>query len=381
MNMPGRTHVMLVSAQAAPNLLPALDPALAPSRAILLTTRSMKPRAQSLSKVLRERGIEAVIRDLPDEHSYDSLLNSMLELRGELGETEVFLNLTGGTKLMALAAAQMIADPPWRPFYVDVDTDEVIFLSENQGRKPMELQLRLPHYLASYGVQLESRTEPRSWTREEEDVIGVIVSRYADLEGAIGRLNWLASLAHSKRQLWCELDAEHRRFADLGELLRQFELSRFLQVKDSRLSFRDESSLEFCRGGWLELLVAQRVQGARSELGIRDVAWNAQLVSNGVRNEMDLAFLANNRLHVIECKTISTADGGADRANEALFKLVENLRRLGGLASKGMLVSYRTLRPSELHLARVLGVEVVQGPGIQHLNSKLRAWVRPTRIG
>ena len=41
MTTPAQIHIMLVSEQAAPNLLPALDPALKPQQAVLLVSHKM----------------------------------------------------------------------------------------------------------------------------------------------------------------------------------------------------------------------------------------------------------------------------------------------------------------------------------------------------
>jgi non-ribosomal peptide synthetase component E (peptide arylation enzyme) len=52
------THLMLVSDQAAPNLLPALDPAMKPKEAVLLVSQKMATRALALQAVLTEVGIK-----------------------------------------------------------------------------------------------------------------------------------------------------------------------------------------------------------------------------------------------------------------------------------------------------------------------------------
>jgi hypothetical protein len=94
--------------------------------------------------------------------------------------------------------------------------------------------------------------------------------------------------------------------------------------------------------------------------------------------------MARNRLFVIECKTarIDKPQGNADRpappkANDTLFKLAENCRRIGGQATRGMLVSYRKLGEAELRLAKALNIEVVAGADIASLPQKLKKWVTP----
>jgi hypothetical protein len=99
---------------------------------------------------------------------------------------------------------------------------------------------------------------------------------------------------------------------------------------------------------------------------------------DGVRNELDVAFIARNRLFVIECKTARMVDGGGGgaKANDTLFKLSEICRRVGGLGTRAMLASYRRLGKAEQRLADALGVRVVAGGELARLNERLREWVR-----
>ena len=112
------------------------------------------------------------------------------------------------------------------------------------------------------------------------------------------------------------------------------------------------------------------------EVGIRDNATNLVLFdSDNVKSELDIAFMARNRLFVIECKTARMDKPTAPKANDTLFKLAENSKRIGGLGTRNMLTSYRSLRDSEKKLARALGIELVCGTDLLRLNEKLRHWI------
>ena len=65
------------------------------------------------------------------------------------------------------------------------------------------------------------------------------------------------------------------------------------------------------------------------------------------------------------------------KVNDILFKLAENCRRIGGLGTRGMLLSYRKLRDPELQLARSLSIEVVAGSEVTRLAERLKHWVDP----
>ena len=140
----------------------------------------------------------------------------------------------------------------------------------------------------------------------------------------------------------------------------------------------------FVKGGWLELHTMQALNQAHGAIGVQDKAIGLEVVheATGTQNELDIAFMARNRLFVIECKTARIdkpqSSGGKPRpakANDTLFKLAENCFRIDGLGAKGMLVSYRALNDPEMRLAKALGIAVVAGQETAQLPQKLKQWV------
>ena len=130
-----QVHVVLVSQQAAPNLLAAMDPSLKPAEVVLVVSNKMKERAVSLERVLKEGGVRTHRLPLTDEHDYSALESVLLELAAARGGESIALNVTGGTKLMALAAQSIALAAGWSVFYVDADTDEVIWLGQQSGQR------------------------------------------------------------------------------------------------------------------------------------------------------------------------------------------------------------------------------------------------------
>ena len=160
-------------------------------------------------------------------------------------------------------------------------------------------------------------------------------------------------------------------------MLRNFETAGVLKVDGNTICFASEQDRNFTKGGWLERHVYRTLNALHSELGVRDKAATLVVVDeSGVKNELDVAFLAKNRLFVVECKTARMENARAGKANDTLFKLSEICRRVGGLGTRGMLASYRRLGDSEKKLARALGIEVVAGGELKHLDERLKRWVK-----
>ena len=96
-----------------------------------------------------------------------------------------------------------------------------------------------------------------------------------------------------------------------------------------------------------------------------------------VPNELDVAFLRNNRLHLIECKTRKFAHDDEDAPGpEALYKLETLTDLTGGLQARAMLISYRELRGTLHARAADLGVSICAGEDLQRLREHLLDFVR-----
>ncbi|MDM7321914.1 MAG: DUF1887 family CARF protein [Gammaproteobacteria bacterium] len=174
------------------------------------------------------------------------------------------------------------------------------------------------------------------------------------------------------------LTAQQQDSRSLEALLRNFEAAGVARVSDDKIVFADADARAFAKGGWLEHYVYRTVEAQSGRLVIRDKAANLVVVDAlGVKNELDVAFMARNRLFVVECKTAHMDKPVAPKANDTLFKLAEICRRVGGLGTKGMLASYRPVRESEKRLAKALGIELVCGPELAKLDEKLKTWVGP----
>ena len=369
-------HVLLVSAQAAPNLLPALDPALKPNEAVLMVSGKMQSRADALEAVLREAGVKIARVALEDEHDFVKLETSLLEVASAREGHAIALNVTGGTKLMALAAQSVALAAGWSVFYVDADTDEVIWLGTKPHRQQLTQQLRLRSYLRGYGYTLENGVERPQPDQRHNDLLRTLITQVGSLEQPLGQLNWLGQEAESKKRLKVALTAKQQDSRCLEALLRIFEEAGVLSVEGAALNFTNENERAFAKGGWLEQHVFRTVSDLSGELAIRDKAANLIVVDpTGVKNELDVAFMARNRLFVIECKTARMGQGRATKANDTLFKLSEVCKRVGGLGTRGLLASYRRLGESEQLLARALNIEVICGGELVRLKEKLKCWV------
>lgn len=371
-------HVLLVSKQAAPNLLPVLDPEMKPIKVIMLVSTKMQKQADALESVFEQVGVKVTRIPIINEHDFAELENTMMDFASNSGNQSVALNVTGGTKLMALAAQSIAEAACWPVFYVDVDTDEIIWLGRNsQPPRKITEQLRLRHYLMGYGFKLVNKNEFSQPDNRHENLFKTLLLQIGSLEQPLSQLNWLAQQAQDSNKLSVKMDKYQSDSDGLGNLLRNFEEAGVLTVKGTDITFLSEIHRDFAKGGWLEQYVFQNINSLTRELHIRDKAVNLEVIdASGVKNELDVAFIAKNRLFVIECKTARMDKPEAPKANDTLFKLAETANRIGGLGTHKMLASYRILREPEKKLAAALGVKIVCGLELNRLDEKLKEWMR-----
>jgi hypothetical protein len=368
-------QIMLVSDQAAANLVAALDEQLAVTDAVLLVTSKMQQRADALASVLRQTGRKVSLISIEDEKDFDQIQNIIIDLADKHTDKDVSVNLTGGTKLMALAVQNTVLLQPeraWKPFYVDIDSDTIVWLQPNKSPQRLTQTLKLTHYLNSYGFSVQ-KTTPPPLTKQQEYFLDDLIKNVGSFEVSIGQLNGVIQQTHKDAT---RIDLEKRQVSEsLDFLLGKLETANLIRRTDTGFQFTDYDAKRFCSGGWLEAHVYRVIEQLSGELGMRDKALNPEVTAyDGPKNELDVVFLLGNRLHVIECKTARLDQG--TKANDALYKLAENCRRVGGIGTRGMLATYRKLNETELRLAQALNIECVAGSGLNRLPEKIKSWVR-----
>lgn len=388
------THIILVSEQAAPAFLPVLDKEIAPVQVILAVTPSMEKRgrARSLEGLFRQERIKVHTHKLPQDNDYvaieESLLQMALTPTYGLEKGIVYLNLTGGTKLMALAAQNVARTQfaeQWRPFYVDLATGRLLWLGNQawpEGAVPparaLDSSVRLHSYLAGYGYEVVRKRKPTALSRLRRDLIADLITGIDSkpkLAFALGHLNALAEQSERENQLDVALQDKSLSHPSFRWLLDSFQSAGCLRYNDETLAFESDEERSFVKGGWLEDHVYEIVSSLYDELKLKDHAQNLEVrdISARTANEIDVCFLQKNRLFVIECKTARMDTN--QRANDTLYRLVNIHSRVGGVGARGMLVTYREVGEGEQQLAASLGVRIVQSRGIAHLRAALSDWV------
>jgi hypothetical protein len=382
------THFCLVSAQATPNLLPLLDETWRPRRVVLACSAPMKDKAISLRSVIQTKGAGMVVEllDLPDAYDYAALSDSFLNYLSQHEAEQIALNVTGGTKLMAVAAQEAFRMLNKPVFYVSVETDEVLVLGQQANSQPLHAKLKVHELLKAHGYTVNTQETPQV-TRELRDLTARLIDHVATAGRALGTFNALAHAARDNH-LRAELTPAQQDSRTLGDIVALFEDAGLLRQQGAALVFKNEEARFFANGGWLEAHVYEVLQSLRAQHpALTDVAMGVRVGFAGAnpqkkdKNELDVAFLYRNTLHIIECKTANLAQSGTgdnSKATEALYKM-ESLLKLGGLRTKGMIVDYRgefAKSPANQERAKEAHIAIASGNQLRDLKNAIqRQWL------
>lgn len=377
------THVCLVSAQATPNLTPALDDVLKPRRMVLVTSPDMQRQADALATVVRRRGISVEQLDIANAYDYAGIEDALLGWLSTHESEDVALNVTGGTKLMAMAAQAVFGGNGKPIFYVNAETDEVLFLGDRGLKHRLDARVKLRDYLEAHGYGLPTNPARPDIRAELRDLADRLIDRVESAGGALGQLNWLAQEAKNSLRSPPQ-DERQRDSIALREVIDLFVDAKVLKSVEDRLVFADEAARAFANGGWLEFHIHRVLSDLAPLEKITDHALNLGVVApdGRTRNELDAAFLHGNRLHIVETKASNLAAAGSsgdDKATEAIYKL-ETLLKLGGLRTRAMLVDYRgKLTAADKARAAASHIRVVSGAQLKQLKGELRNWIHDPR--
>ena len=260
----GSIHVCLISEQPIPNLIPLLLEK--PGRAIFLVSPEMTAQAERLKKVLQPRGISVDIRNIPSAYDFKTVEQACRDIaQTEAISGNLVLNVTGGTKIAALAAFQFFYFNNYRIIYLDTFNNQLLQLApENSATPLLDNLIKARDYLITYGMT------PLFWNdaREERNLpdLRELARLLVQNEPLLSRLN-AAIDRHGKKPSYANLTLTElgEKAEDLAVCLEKCGVAT--QTQSGVVNISSEEKIFFCQGGWLEEYVYWTVKS----LGIKDL--------------------------------------------------------------------------------------------------------------
>lgn len=338
------TMFCLVSRQAMANVLPVFM--YRPSNVVLFTTPEEKHCADNLERLFKSKNFNVLRKDNLNAYDYIAfkgvVKNELIKF-----QEEVCLNVTGGTKLMALAAYEAFAEKDKTIIYCNTENNEIIYLFPQLKTEPLRLNLSIENYLNAYGYEL-LETKSRDVKENYFELFSFLHDHNLIKMFTVFLDNYRSQSA---------ADSNIKTFNDRKDKI--FSIQKtvsavLLFVKDKKYKFTDD---RFLKGEWLEYFVqwSLKKQNITPEVGVKIKS------SSDVENEVDIMFIKNYQLNLISCKS-----GRRNDPNKDIYE-IETLRNIaGGTFGKAFLVTAAPLTERMLKRAEDLKVKTFTIENLTH---------------
>ena len=371
-------HVCLVSEQTIPNILGIYH--FNPDRIVFCTTERMEAekRTVAIISVLKLYGLDYSNAHDRVQVDQDCLEDCESKFKNEIAlkykDQKLIINLTGGTKIMVLAAHNIFKEIAEQMIYTPIPKNEFITLFPKEGNckspVPLNLRLSVEAYVTAYGVNVRNRNkieQLKSAALKNKELCRWMIQNYMGIEDILGEFyGWLSGQRDEKKYI-LKADYIPKKQEEI-ELLRRLGVDR-KSINKTLL----KNEIRFLTGDWLSDFCFNEI----SELTVDDCVTGIELVSpKGTNNEFDVMFTKDNALYIVECKSLKQKH---DKDADILYK-ISSLQHDFGLRVKGFLVSTarsilddrNIIKDSTLRRAKQCNTEVIHPDEIENIGK----WIK-----
>jgi len=205
-------------------------------------------------------------------------------------ENEYLVNVTGGTKLSTVIINDFFKNLGAKTYYLTGHKKQFIKLFPAFGTRIYYLKKKilLNQYLYAYGLTIKNRGRILKSSKYTKDFLKLYFE--SDFKFTKPILKELQLKRNTKNPISTSL------ISDCDKLLKYF---KFETEEENILNKKE---IQYLTGDWLEEYTYSRIKEefglSNDEIGIGYVISKSE-----VRNEFDVLFVYNNKIHTIECKT------------------------------------------------------------------------------
>lgn len=277
--------ILLLSEQTIPNVqfIREMDAEL--DGYLVITTEQMKEKGIK-DWVFKASGInEGKIFDeiVVPPHDLDTITKAIENVLVE--ENRYHLNLTTGTKMMAIAAYDLLKLKGDPIYYVTYDRELIkVFPKDEQFKRPLRTVINLQEYMTAYGHKPTINPSIHIEEKLVEDFFAFF------LENGMPDCLQPFFEFRSKKTRNLEVDSDIRTCLE--------KISSFFKNKETL----EREEIKFITGDWLEQWVYSRVR-SELELGDEYISKGVIIEKKETSNELDVVFVFKDQFYTIECKS------------------------------------------------------------------------------
>lgn len=252
------------------------------------------------------------------------------------GDESFILNITGGTKPWIMAFLERFKDLGAEIYYVTGKPREYLKIHPRKGEMNLILKesLSIIEYLEANGFEVSAGKTTHDLNQAQR-LFNVFMSR--PIESFSPIISYLRTIRNSGKKI------------EVNSL--STEIQNFLaEIKyECQTAILSKSDFKYLSGDWLEEWVFFKL---KEELGFDEsmILTGSIITKNKTPNEIDVMFLLNHQLFIIECKTAVSEDREQpDGSTKPMNILGETIYKSDALRSKlGLFAKSTILTLSEL---------------------------------
>lgn len=367
-------HLIFFSTRISPILTPLLDRTIGVKKVTTLVPRSLKDDYSHFEKVLVSHQLKVDAHFIDDELDYRQF-SSFLD---SINIQPDAVNASCDLDFYSAALTNYYAGGDY-PVYVVDFKDRLKWISTLQKYSEIEDRLKVGWFLKAHGLTL-IRKEPEYKKDFREEFYQLIFGHMFNLDRFLSEVAELSSSASYLR--WTlELSEEFNNVLSLLEKHSFIDLRPESEFKiNNKVYFKNKKVIRFLKSEWLEYFVYDQVRQVqkRGNNQIQDVCIGSVIEKDidgaSIKNEMDVVVLSNNKLILIECKTVpyvKNKSGKHIRPLDFIYKLSAIKNRVSDKRTSGALVSLHSIDSLQRSRARELGIEIFDGEiGVQQIRRK-----------
>lgn len=298
-------QVMLVGGRQTPNVIGVMR--FRPSQVVLIVSKDERSKRYVLLDSLRN--IESF--SLPDEEdiievdAYDFQAN-LVAIRGictKYHNKKIQFNLTGSTKIMALAAYEIAREKGIASFYVA--GNRILWLTGQEHKVIEKIDLKIEQYLKIFGREASHKFKFDNLSFDKQSATNAAKLLAINTPCSASMLKRIRSAKQIKGSVGLQLplcdfsEDEKRILMDLKD-------AGTLDVNDDLMRIRSNNDLEFFKGNWLEAFVYNEALNEKDISGCPIFDYcdlSLEIKLDQAEKEIDVACIHEAQLIYCSCKT------------------------------------------------------------------------------
>ncbi len=310
-------------------------------------------------KIDKEVVKRIVLRRDSDKYTYERIcriINSNIDKK-----TQYYVNLAGGTRYMALSVEHVFSNYHSTFFYTQTRENIIVktifdnsIYDNDDEILPIKHEMSLAEYFEVYGLTHDLDT-PKTLISDEQQSLWMF-DLFANQK--INSNDYKAlEVLRKKYRSWDSININEVENAVSDSMIPIPNLSKFLsyiQFNPAKKGVLSHRELDYLTGGWFEeyvyYLIKKEINPVDLAIGVR-IDGCTEIRHN---NELDICFIKNNQLYVIECKS---GIGSESMFNEIVYKVTALKEVLLGIDCKSYIFSLKKDPTGDLKkIAKYMGI-------------------------